>query len=171
MGAEQFHDSSPEVKKDSPELTGEQLENLERLEENERQKNTVENGEKAAENAKIEALKEAVSVERGSAEKKGKEPTSPAKRRHGVVSKQQKKATYKKTMKHIQAEMPAAQRGFSKLEPWLDPDNDLGFEVGSGVLPATVLYDASGREVWRVVGEFDWSGAEAREAIAEASAE
>ncbi len=115
MGAEQFHDSSPEVKKDSPELTGEQLENLERLEENERQKMTVENGEKAAENAKIEALKEAVSVERGSAEKKVKEPTSPAKRRHGVVSKQQKKATYKKTMKHIQAEMPAAQRGFSKL--------------------------------------------------------
>ena len=64
-----------------------------------------------------------------------------------------------------------AQRSFKKLEPWLDPGNVLGFEVESGVLPATILYDASGKEVWRVVGEYDWSSAAAREAIAEASAE
>ena len=64
-----------------------------------------------------------------------------------------------------------AQRNFRKLEPWLDPDNLLGFEVEAGVLPATILYDASGKEVWRVVGEYDWSSAAAREAIAEASAE
>ncbi|MCL4672752.1 MAG: TlpA family protein disulfide reductase [Sphingomonadaceae bacterium] len=64
-----------------------------------------------------------------------------------------------------------AQRSFRKLEPWLDPDNALGFKVESEVLPATILYDASGREVWRVVGEYDWSSAAAREAIAEASAE
>ena len=64
-----------------------------------------------------------------------------------------------------------ARRNFQKLEPWLDPDNELGFKVETEHLPATILYDASGREVWRVVGEYDWSGAEAREAIAEASAE
>ena len=63
-----------------------------------------------------------------------------------------------------------AQRGFKRLEPWLDPDTAVGFKVESEVLPTTILYDASGQEVWRVVGEFDWSGAEAREAIAEASA-
>lgn len=116
MGAEQFHDSSPEVKKTSPELTSEQLKNIERLEANQdREKTSVENGEKAVENAKIEALKEAISVERSSAEKKSKEPSSPAKRRHGVVSKQEKKANYRKTMKRVQADMPPAQRAFSKF--------------------------------------------------------
>ncbi len=60
-----------------------------------------------------------------------------------------------------------AKGKFARLEPWLDQDSALGFRVESSVLPTTILYDASGREVWRVVGEYDWSGAEAREAIAE----
>ena len=64
-----------------------------------------------------------------------------------------------------------AQARFRKLGPWLDPDSAVGFKVESDVLPTTILYDASGQEVWRVVGEYDWSGAAAREAIAEASAE
>ena len=64
-----------------------------------------------------------------------------------------------------------AQGGFAHLEPWMDPGNDLGFAVGGGVMPTTVLYDASGREVWRVQGEFDWSGEEARAAIDAAIAE
>ena len=64
-----------------------------------------------------------------------------------------------------------AQREFRKLEPWLDPDGELAFKVESEVLPTTILYDASGLEVWRVVGEYDWSSAAAREAMAEASAE
>jgi thiol-disulfide isomerase/thioredoxin len=58
--------------------------------------------------------------------------------------------------------------GFARLEPWLDPDNALDFAISDGVLPATVLYDASGHEVWRVVGEYDWSSAAAREALSEA---
>ncbi|MCB2084113.1 MAG: TlpA family protein disulfide reductase [Sphingomonadaceae bacterium] len=57
--------------------------------------------------------------------------------------------------------------GFANLEPWLDPDNKLDYAISDGALPATVLYDASGQEVWRVVGEYDWSSAAAREAIAE----
>lgn len=64
-----------------------------------------------------------------------------------------------------------ARAQFKKLEPWLDPDSALGFKVESEVLPTTILYDASGQEVWRMVGEYDWSSAAAREAIAEASAE
>jgi thiol-disulfide isomerase/thioredoxin len=56
---------------------------------------------------------------------------------------------------------------FDHLEPWMDPDLELGFALESQSLPTTVLYDASGREVWRVVGEHDWSGADVREAIAE----
>jgi hypothetical protein len=37
-------------------------------------------------------------------------------------------------------------------------------------MPLTVLYDAEGKEVWRVAGGYDWSTAEAREMIAEATA-
>lgn len=59
-----------------------------------------------------------------------------------------------------------AQRKFAHLQPWLDPDNALGFAIGSGVLPTSVLYDGQGKEVWRVVGEYDWSSAAAREQIA-----
>jgi len=63
-----------------------------------------------------------------------------------------------------------ATQHFAHLEQWLDPDNNLTFKLGGGsaVLPTTVLYDKSGKEVWRTVGGFDWSSAEARNGIAEA---
>lgn len=51
-----------------------------------------------------------------------------------------------------------ADRSFARLEPWLDPDNELSTHYGTGVLPTTVLYDAQGREVWRMIGGHDWSG-------------
>ncbi len=54
---------------------------------------------------------------------------------------------------------------FEMLEPWMDPENELAFATGGGVLPTTVMYDSNGQEVWRVIGEYDWSSAEAREAI------
>ena len=60
---------------------------------------------------------------------------------------------------------------FRNLEPWLDPENQLGFALGDGVLPTTVLYNSSGQEVWRVVGEYDWSSAETEEAIRAAISE
>lgn len=59
------------------------------------------------------------------------------------------------------------QNKLAYLEPWMDPENNLGFALGGGSLPTTVLYDASGREVWRVRGDFDWSGEAARAAIDE----
>lgn len=58
-----------------------------------------------------------------------------------------------------------AKMQFENLEPWMDPENQFGFALESGVLPTTVLYDGSGQEVWRVVGEYDWSSAETQEAI------
>ena len=58
-----------------------------------------------------------------------------------------------------------ARMKFRNLEPWMETNGELGFALASGVLPTTVLYDASGQEVWRVVGDYDWSSAEAREAI------
>ena len=64
-----------------------------------------------------------------------------------------------------------ADHDFVALEPWMDPDNALAFAYGGGaVLPLTILYDAEGKEVWRVIGAYDWSSAEAREAVLEAAA-
>jgi len=51
-----------------------------------------------------------------------------------------------------------AQRNFAKLKSSLDPKNDLGFAYGSGMLPTTILYDAQGKEVWRIVGGMEWDG-------------
>jgi len=60
-------------------------------------------------------------------------------------------------------------RQLTQLEPWLDPENDLGFHYNTGTLPTTIYYGADGRERWRVVGEFDWSGKRAAQLLDEAS--
>src|SRR5688572_8630612 len=63
-----------------------------------------------------------------------------------------------------------AERKFAHLPQWLDPKNSLAVAYGGGSgLPLTVLVDAEGKEVWRVAGGYDWSSAEAREMIAEAT--
>jgi hypothetical protein len=41
--------------------------------------------------------------------------------------------------------------------------------LGVQVLPTTILYDAAGKEVWRFTGDLDWTGAEAKALLAEAS--
>jgi hypothetical protein len=38
------------------------------------------------------------------------------------------------------------------------------------VLPTTILYDANGKEVWRYVGDLDWTSPEAAKLLAEAGA-
>jgi hypothetical protein len=50
----------------------------------------------------------------------------------------------------------------------MDPEGELGFAIGGGVMPTTVLYDAMGQEIWRVSGDYDWSSEDARAAIDEA---
>lgn len=60
------------------------------------------------------------------------------------------------------------QRKFTALQPYLDPENQFGFHYGSGLLPTTVLYNAEGEEVARVLGAMDWQGKEAAKLIAEA---
>ncbi len=120
MGAEQFHGEAPEAKSpENKELSPEQLESYLKAEaavERASEKSNVENGEKAEKEARHEALKEAISVESGSAEKKRKEAAgSPAKRRHGVVSKKERDASYKHHMKQLQGELKPSQRAFSKF--------------------------------------------------------
>lgn len=121
MSAEEFHSKqehelTPENK---GEMSPEQLESYLKAEasvERAAERGNVENGEQAEAKARHEALKEAVSVERGSAEKKGKETAiSPAKRRHGVVSKKERTASYKHHMKQLQSELKPTQRAFSKF--------------------------------------------------------
>ena len=53
-----------------------------------------------------------------------------------------------------------ARKTFAHLKPWLDPDNNLAFHYNTGLLPTTVLYDAQGREVWRMAGSHDWASAQ-----------
>jgi thiol-disulfide isomerase/thioredoxin len=61
-----------------------------------------------------------------------------------------------------------AKGKYRKLEAWLDPEIALMSDLGVSTLPTTILYDASGREVWRLAGDKDWAGAEAAKLIGEA---
>ncbi len=61
-----------------------------------------------------------------------------------------------------------AGRGFKRLEPYRDPAVALSAAYVAN-LPATILYDAQGREVWRRLGGFEWNTPEALAAIGEAS--
>lgn len=61
-----------------------------------------------------------------------------------------------------------ARNALPNLPRWLDPETEFAFAIGAGGLPVTLLYDAEGREVWRIAGDYDWSSAEARGAIDEA---
>jgi len=64
-----------------------------------------------------------------------------------------------------------ATRDLANLPQWLDPQNDLAFTFGGGpVLPLTVLYDAQGNELWRVIGAYDWGSEEARTEVLDALA-
>ena len=56
---------------------------------------------------------------------------------------------------------------FKRLQPYLEPGMALSVGYGAN-LPTTILYDAEGKEVWRVLGDTDWTGKPADDLIAEA---
>ncbi len=60
-----------------------------------------------------------------------------------------------------------ASRKFKRLEPYRDPAVALSAAYAAN-LPATILYDAQGREVWRRLGGYEWNTPEALTAIGEA---
>jgi thiol-disulfide isomerase/thioredoxin len=60
-----------------------------------------------------------------------------------------------------------AKHGFKALRPYLDKQNVLMDALKADTLPVTIMYDAQGKELWRVVGAFDWAGAGAKALIAE----
>ncbi|WP_022681925.1 TlpA family protein disulfide reductase [Sphingobium bisphenolivorans] len=51
------------------------------------------------------------------------------------------------------------------LKGWIDPENQFGFHYGTGMLPTTVIYDAQGKEMARVIGAMNWNSEEARALI------
>lgn len=70
---------------------------------------------------------------------------------------------------------PEAARGFldrleiENLKLYADPTLQFAFSVGgANVLPVSILYDADGREVGRLVGEADWASPEALRLVASA---
>lgn len=58
-----------------------------------------------------------------------------------------------------------AKHKLPHLKGWADPETEFGFAYATGLLPTTVIYDAQGKEMVRVVGAMDWEGPEARALI------
>ena len=61
-----------------------------------------------------------------------------------------------------------AAHGFRRLEPYLDPDMRLMPALRLDTLPTTILYDADGREVWRMTGMAEWGDQRTTRLLAEA---
>jgi len=53
------------------------------------------------------------------------------------------------------------------LGAYHDPKMALSGALNAQVLPTTILIDADGKEVWRYVGDLDWTSEEARKLLAE----
>jgi thiol-disulfide isomerase/thioredoxin len=66
------------------------------------------------------------------------------------------------------------QHRFLHLQTWIDQGADLSYSLGgaagSATLPTTVLYGADGKEIWRMVGGYDWSSDKAKALIAKGAA-
>jgi thiol-disulfide isomerase/thioredoxin len=57
------------------------------------------------------------------------------------------------------------------LKPYHDEKMGLSGALGPDVvLPTSILFDGNGKEVWRYVGDLDWTSAEAAKLLAEAGA-
>ncbi|WP_353203223.1 TlpA disulfide reductase family protein [Sphingomonas sp.] len=60
-----------------------------------------------------------------------------------------------------------AKQKFARLQPYLD--QKIGFSIAyEASLPMSILFDSSGKEVWRTTGGMDWTSAAAKAALAEA---
>ena len=64
-----------------------------------------------------------------------------------------------------------AKHGVEELGNYQDPKMAVAGALGVQVMPTTILFDAEGREVWRYVGDLDWTSEEAAKLLAEASPE
>ena len=58
--------------------------------------------------------------------------------------------------------------GVKHIGAYHDDKMALSGALGVQVMPTTILYDADGREIWRYIGDLDWSSEEAAKLLAEA---
>ena len=61
-----------------------------------------------------------------------------------------------------------ASKKISRFAAFHDPAMALSSALGAQGLPTSILFDADGREVWRYVGDLDWTSTEAAKLISEA---
>ena len=80
----------------------------------------------------------------------------------GIVAVSQDTAPHPSVVAFLQTHKIGA------LAPYQDPKMGLSGELGAEVLPTSIFYDTHGREVWRFVGDLDWTGEEAAKLLAEA---
>jgi thiol-disulfide isomerase/thioredoxin len=68
---------------------------------------------------------------------------------------------------HASVEAFLQTHKIANLDSYQDPKMALAGALGVEVMPTSVLYDANGKEVWRYVGDEDWTSAEAAKLLAE----
>lgn len=68
---------------------------------------------------------------------------------------------------HASVEAFLTTHKIATLDSYQDPKMALSAGLHADVLPTSILYDASGKEVWRYVGDLDWTSADAARLIAE----
>jgi thiol-disulfide isomerase/thioredoxin len=69
---------------------------------------------------------------------------------------------------HASVEAFLAAHKIAGLEAYQDKDMALSGALNAQVLPTSVLFDAKGREVWRYVGDMDWTSPQAAKLLSEA---
>jgi thiol-disulfide isomerase/thioredoxin len=68
---------------------------------------------------------------------------------------------------HASVEAFLNSHKIANLDAYQDPKMALSGALGAEVLPTSILYDAHGKEVWRYVGDLDWTSDEAAKLLAE----
>ncbi|HEX7484342.1 MAG TPA: hypothetical protein VF281_04285 [Candidatus Saccharimonadales bacterium] len=104
--------STPELNTEVLRDAGEQ--HSERLKERREKAGELSGGEASHEQARSDALEQAISVEKKHLSKETAVTPSPAARR-GAIRKQDLDATYQRTMKQVQSELSTPSRAFSKV--------------------------------------------------------
>ena len=61
-----------------------------------------------------------------------------------------------------------ADKKIGRFAAFHDQEMALSSALNVQILPTTMLYDAQGKEVWRFIGDQDWTGAEAAKLLGEA---
>jgi len=60
-----------------------------------------------------------------------------------------------------------ADKKIGRFAAFHDQEMALASALAVQVMPTTILYDAEGKEVWRYVGDLDWTSAEAAKLLSE----